>query len=306
MTSSTNLIPAPGISYKNGNYTVYLKPNGTKVRFGLEKTLVPDRPECIDICISKKCDNGCKYCYEGCTEDGMEADLNDPILDTIPEFTEIAINLNSSVPEGMDSFLERMYAQKVVVNVTVNAKNVRYFAKSLKDWQTRHLIYGIGVSVNSDMDLLRIASVQNEFKFENLVYHVINGIISSNSLRQTSFLDNPEDVAILILGFKETGRGSQYKEEHLEEMERNYFTWEGIQELGEKYKAICFDNLALEQLNIPYENDPRYMGDDGEYTFAIDLIERKYAVNSRQPVKNWHKAKGLTVTQMFQKMRRAI
>ena len=64
------------VNYKNGNYLVLLDTVlGTKIRYNDEDELVPEFPESMDICISKKCKVGCQFCHEKCTPDGKHADL---------------------------------------------------------------------------------------------------------------------------------------------------------------------------------------------------------------------------------------
>ena len=51
------------------------------------------------------------------------------------------------------------------------------------------------------------------------------------------------------------------------------------------FNTVAFDNLALEQLNIQdkmtkEEWDQYYCGDDGQYTFYVDLVEEKFARSS--------------------------
>ena len=50
-------------------------------------------------------------------------------------------------------------------------------------------------------------------------------------------------------------------------------------------KSISHDNLAIEQLNIKRmlsedKWEEFYMGDDGDYTFYIDMVAGKFAKNS--------------------------
>ena len=51
------------------------------------------------------------------------------------------------------------------------------------------------------------------------------------------------------------------------------------------FKLISFDNLAIEQLDVKRilskdKWDEFYMGDDGDYTFYIDMVDGKFAKNS--------------------------
>ena len=49
--------------------------------------------------------------------------------------------------------------------------------------------------------------------------------------------------------------------------------------------TLCFDNLALKLLEVnnlvnKQTWEKSYMGDDGQFTMYIDLVEKKYAVSS--------------------------
>ena len=264
--------------YANGNYTVVLYEDGTKIRLCKDDIMIPSRPECIDICISKRCRNGCSYCYEGCTEYGAEADLQHPVLDTIPPYTEIAVNLNSSIPEGFEQFLKRMKDRNVIVNATVNGMNLNSFSAQLRTWQGKGLIHGIGVSVNGVKDLNSV--MEETENLDHLVIHSIAGIIDPDIFKDCLFYN--DSVALLILGYKKTGRGEEYLDQNKNEITQNISGLKDeLSRLKEHFGTICFDNLALEQLDIPYEGDIRYMGDDGQFTFAINLVEESFAKNSR-------------------------
>ena len=63
--------------YRNGNYNVELYADGTKIRFNDEDKLIPAFPENMDVCITKKCNGGCEYCYEGCSIDDEHGFIGD-------------------------------------------------------------------------------------------------------------------------------------------------------------------------------------------------------------------------------------
>lgn len=54
--------------YKNGNYTVSIFSDGTKIRQNNLDYFEPDTVESMDIKITNKCDRGCKFCF---TDDTM-------------------------------------------------------------------------------------------------------------------------------------------------------------------------------------------------------------------------------------------
>jgi hypothetical protein len=52
--------------YQNGNYMVYMFDDGTKVRETEEDDFIPAFSENTDVCLTKKCSQGCVFCL---TED---------------------------------------------------------------------------------------------------------------------------------------------------------------------------------------------------------------------------------------------
>lgn len=50
--------------YKNGNYTVRLFSDGTKIRMNDLDNLTPDFAESMDVTITTKCNGGCQYCFD--------------------------------------------------------------------------------------------------------------------------------------------------------------------------------------------------------------------------------------------------
>lgn len=59
-------------TYKNGNTSVTLYNDGTKVR-EYEGTPNIVHPESIDVKITNYCDLGCAYCHESSTTEGKHA-----------------------------------------------------------------------------------------------------------------------------------------------------------------------------------------------------------------------------------------
>ena len=77
--------------YKNGNYTVRLFSDGTKIRFTLDDEFNAMFPESIDIKITNYCDISCLMCHEDSSTKGVHGNLEHPFLDTLVAGTELAI-----------------------------------------------------------------------------------------------------------------------------------------------------------------------------------------------------------------------
>lgn len=270
-------------SYKNGNYYVKIYDDGTKERIAPKDSFHPAFAENCDICITKKCDGGCPWCYEGCTPDGKHADImNQKWGDSLHPYTELAINGNDLSHPDLIDFLHKLHQKKIIANLTVNQKHFIRHTDFLKVLCDAKYVYGLGVSLVEASD-----EFINEIKrFPNAVIHTINGILSKKDLDKLA--DN--GLKILVLGYKDMRRGTQFLLNNIEEVaSKQQWLYDHISEYFDKFDCISFDNLALDQLQIKRflseeEWEEFYMGDDGGYTFYIDAVDGKYSKNSVAPM----------------------
>ena len=271
------------VNYKNGNYMVYINPEtGDKIRNSRGNKFMPSFAENCDVTITERCDGQCAFCYAGCTLDGKHGDLNAKFLDTLHPYTELAINGNDMSHPDLIPFLEKMKARMVFVNVTINQKHFEQHFELIKDLQQKGLIKGVGVSLNKTTSQF----IQLVKSVRNVVIHVINGIVTRDDWYN---LQN-NDLDVLILGYKTTGRGDDYLCKNQGKVERNQ-EWlrESLPLSFNKFRTVEFDNLALEQLDVQsmVSEDlwnAHYMGDDGDFTFFINLVGGYFAENSTSSI----------------------
>ena len=103
--------------YQNGNETVYLFDDGTKIRETEDDEFCPDFPENCDVTISTKCNNGCEFCYMDCTPNGAFADFSKySFLDHMHPGMELAINLNYPLHPELLTFLQQMKNKQHISN----------------------------------------------------------------------------------------------------------------------------------------------------------------------------------------------
>ena len=270
------------VSYKNGNYTVMLDlSNGSKMRFNDLDNLTPDHAESMDITISKYCETGCPFCYAGCSKDGKHADiLSHSFIDNLTPYTELALNGNEPLHPDLVPFLEKCKKLKLIPSLTVNQHTFMKNVELLKELSDSKMIYGLGVSLTNPTDEF----IDTVKQFPNAVIHMIDGIADSTDFERLA----NHGLKILILGYKTVGRGNDYFNEMERAVLERVFGLEcSIKDYidNDWFDVISFDNLALEELDIKRlmseeEWSKFYMGDDGNHSFYVDMVDKKFYKNS--------------------------
>ena len=272
--------------YKNGNAITTIYSDGTKERFTYDDEFHPIFAENMDIKICNRCDRGCHWCHEGSTPDGKLGDImNEKFINTLHAYQEVALG-GGNVLEHPDliPFLQKLRDKKVIPNITLNQKHFEKNIDLVDNLISKKLIYGLGVSLENPTTEF----IEKVKRFPNAVIHVINGIV--DPLQISCMLDR--DLKILILGYKNLRRGSEWIEQDRRHIMGNQ-NWlkNELPDLISRFKVVSFDNLAIEQLSIkerwnefsdkPW--DEFYAGDDGMNTYYIDMVERKFARSSTAP-----------------------
>ena len=268
-------------SYFNGNYRVSMFSDGTKIRETEENEFIPSFSENVDVKITDVCDGGCPFCYEGCTMNGKHANLfSYHFINTLHPYTEMALNGNDLSHPDLEKFLIFLKDKKVYANITVNQKHFIKHYNLIKKWSIEGLVHGIGVSLNDPCDDF----IEMVTSIPNTVIHTINGILTIDDV---NFLKD-KGVKVLVLGYKSLRRGEAYMESCAPEIKRKQDELKSLLPTminEEWFDVLSFDNLAIEQLDVksllpPDEWDSFYMGDDGDYTFYIDMVKGEYGRNS--------------------------
>lgn len=284
--------------YKNGNYIVKVLSDGTKIRETLEDEFIPSFAENCDCKITDKCDGGCPFCYEGCTSDGKHGDiLSYKFIDTLHPYTELAINGNDMSHPDLIPFLEKLKERKVIANITVNQIHFERHQDLIHELVDKGLVYGVGISLNEATEEF-ISLVKS---YPNAVIHVINGVLRPEDVKMLS----NNNLKMLILGYKHLRRGEDwYSKEQKSIITRQTWLYDNLEKMLGDFDVISFDNLAINQLDVKRLMDEEdweefYMGDDGNYTFYLDLVEGNFGKNSlatdRYPIME-------DIDEMFQKI----
>ena len=272
--------------YMNGNVRTSIFSDGTKERFTMDDEFKPTFAENMDIKICNRCSAGCSYCHEGSTPDGKLGDImNEKFIDTLYPFQECALG-GGDILEHPDliPFLHKLKEKKVITNITLNQTHFEKNLELVKNMVDQKLVYGLGVSLVNPTD-----EFINKIKdFSNAVAHVINGVVTSKEMLKLA----DHELKVLVLGYKTLRRGEEYYKNEVESIAANQqWMYNNLPSLLNKFAVLSFDNLAIEQLEIEkrwreFSDEPWdefYAGDDGEFTYYIDMVERQFAKSSTAP-----------------------
>lgn len=264
--------------YRNGNYTVKFNTvDGTKIRETEDNDFIAEFPENMDVKITNQCDMGCIFCHEDSKKDGLHGDiLNSKFIDTLRPYTEMAIGGGNPLAHpDLIPFLEKLKERNIIANITVNQVHFETCQELVRDLIDKKLIYGLGISLvdasNGFVELVK--------KYKNAVIHVINGILKPDDVGVLK--DN--DLKMLILGYKQFRRGiSCYEVRYGDILIKQNWLYENLDTIVGQFKVVSFDNLAIEQLNVKRlmsdeDWNEFYMGDDGNHTMYVDLVNQKFA-----------------------------
>ena len=164
-------------NYKNGNHSVTICDDGTKIKETFDPNadhFTYEFPENFDIHINNRCNAGCPYCHEGSTKDGEVPSLVDmifqkgylvkneggnrysytgkltPFYNSLRAGTEMAIgggNIFESDPNEFEFFLTINKKKHILSNVTINQVHIKPNFNRIKKWVDEGLVHGIGVSL---------------------------------------------------------------------------------------------------------------------------------------------------------------
>ena len=267
--------------YKNGNYSVRLYDDGSKIKLSQQDEFVADFPDSIDLKITDRCDMGCPMCHERSSQNGLHCDIYLPLLKDLHAGTELAIGGGNPLSHPkLEELLRQMKRQGVICNITVNERHFLKNIPLIKSYMDEKLVWGLGISINGCLDKTLDFAMQNQ----NTVLHCICGIINES----TAFKLYDKNLKILLLGYKDFGRGKAF---HSADTDAN-IAWlkDNITEFSNRFSVVSFDNLALSQLDMrnkvpPSVFEKRYMGDEGTASMYIDLVKKEFAVSSTSQIR---------------------
>lgn len=301
---------APMFHYKNGNATVSLFNDGTRIiEYPDNEEVMVDFPMNVDVTLFEGCNliNICEYCHIHTTNSKKEGDytLLKQRISELPHGIEIAIGCNF-ITEGLKDFL-RWAKGRYVCNLTVNAIHIPKYYVELKELISEGVVCGIGISYRSGYMDRWSSEVANFFSsYEHTILHVIAGLDDRHEV--VEFMKQHSFKKVIILGYKDLNNGEKFKQENTVAVENNIKEWMYnipyfIKEVLVLGGVVSFDNLALEQLKVKRLFGEKEWGSfyNHEWSFYIDLSKEVMMPSSRDKTpENWASLRDMSMKDYFQ------
>lgn len=286
--------------YKNGDFEVSIFSDGTKIRNKVGEGNSVPFPEQLDFKVTNWCDGACSWCHENSTVRGTHAPLDwmVDVFSGLPAGVEVAIGggdpLSHPDFEEFVHILSKNYG--LIPNVTVNQKHLERHYSRLERLIDEGCLYGVGVSLSSD-------DLPPAWDYEHMVVHAIAGVNHPIKIYNWE-----KSVKLLILGYKNFGRGTSFFNIFSEDVKRNIDLWRAsLFHLSTKHH-LCFDTLAISQLEPQRlffdesEYNQSFMGEEGEFSFYVDGVKKQYALSSYS-TERFDFEEGERIVDCFQKIK---
>jgi organic radical activating enzyme len=279
---------------KDGEWWVLFDENsGNRVILSFEdnpKHFKPATPMLIDFKISDYCPISCNYCYQGSTANGkhIERDNVRRILYDIKDAQVFEIALGGGEPTMCPEFLsivEGLHYSGIKVNFTT--KSMEWLENPIMVNRIMPLIGSFAFSVSNQYEIDRIVTI---LKYHNIglnkfTVQLIPGACSTYAMESILKKCHQHDIRVTLLGFKETGRGMEYKTKYSKSFDES--NWMNvIKKVNAEHKCplIAIDTT----LAARYEKELKESGipewlyhiQEGRYSAYIDGVQMKFGPSS--------------------------
>lgn len=239
-------------------------------------------PHIVDVKPSNVCNFGCAFCYENSTPEGSECDP-DYFLQFIRMLNRVGtyeISIGGGDPSFFwrGRFLDELYrvvktASRCYINVTTfNASFARRMMRFFKHYFPERL-FGIGFSVHSPksaetyVELLKVKPPNVQL----VAQHVWESVPFEKSIEIMQTLSGVPGAHLLLLGFKETGRGVGYEKSVIPENKTlgavKYFSEEML---------LSVDSLFVKKYPVFKKEFPHSTVDsEGLFSCYVDVSEEE-------------------------------
>lgn len=277
------------LSLKSYNDRYYLYNNSTGLKISIERVNSKDIinvPELVDMKITDRCSYNCDFCYQGSTINGCESDLS-----KIEKTIEYLDNLNCFEIAVAGGDPTKMFEQifdsidlthrEIVLNTTT--KNYKEGFRIVNKLKTNKNFGAIGFSITNMKEFEDLKFIYktktNELSNEKFAFQYCPAFFNKKEIEEIIKYCLSKQIRLVHLGFKEIGRGKNYKiknPDYLEDLEQ-------ILKNKDWGLLIDFDQVIIDTINDNFKrsiNRISYSNKEGLTSMYIDLVNNKIGLSS--------------------------
>ena len=300
-------------------WTLYHKDTGARIVLSFKENPAPFEPKTpmlMDVKITDFCTHGCAYCYQGSTPQGLHMDSNKiwNFASSLHEANVFEIAIGGGEPTQFpefESFVQRVSGMGVVVNFTTRSTDWLENEKRANEILPAIGAFAFSADEQNYKTIERIKTIFDYRGYDSNKFAVqlVPAAISEYVLITILEMCANMHIRVTLLGFKETGRGSKFKEIAIKRSWNKFdeSTWiKTVAKLNETHEC---PQLSIDTtLAGRYESDIRAAGipdwlyhvTEGQYSMYIDLVANKCGPSSYHPNKMVDIIEHETIENMFE------
>jgi hypothetical protein len=292
---------------KTGKFwSLFCSSSGTKIRTSFLEDANAEKsevPELVDIKITDYCKKGCSFCYQGSTPKGKHAskDMVHAVCWALEKLETFEVALGGGEPTehpDLIGIINDFHSSGIVVNLTT--RNEQWV---IDNWpKIKGKVGAIGLSVDNHYKLLdqlsKLTAAKDELALGcehglKVTVQVVVGSCSMDSLRCIFDLCKAFHITVLLLGWKNTHRGSKGPSEEIDLVKLLDGFWGMPQQgglNGETYTpwegpSVSFDTMLVNELKCWLEAHAskwNFTTREGAHSMYIDCVAEIMCKSSYQ------------------------
>jgi hypothetical protein len=275
----------------HGYWTVYNPESGAKMQFSFDvlgHSIDPDRaslPELVDLKITDYCTFDCSFCYQGSTKEGKHAKLErlDVLAEALKRMKIFEVAIGGGEPTLHPDFINILKAFKDRgISANFTTRNLSYVvsnAEALKEWGTS---FAYSIDNLDQFEKYLAATKDGRIPIKSTV-QIVMGTWSKEDL--LTLFEKSSWKNVTLLGYKTTGRGSDYTFDASYESAR--YADEILEAAREHSVRLAIDTALAEQWSDFLDglgiDKMLYREREGTHSMYIDAVTGQMGPSSYCP-----------------------
>ncbi len=283
-------------------WTIFNRSTGNRIVLSFKQNPAPYKPltpTLIDFSISDYCTIGCTYCYKGSTKNGahMRSDDIYRFISDIKQAEVFEVAIGGGEPTQCPYLIPMLKSLKdagIVGNFTT--KSTEWLENESEANEILPLIGAFAYSATDTKPLDRILTIFNYRNYDKNKFtaQVIPATMSKYQFKRILEWCGRNTIRITLLGFKETGRGVEFKRTKIKTVYDKFDEESWLDIIKEIHREGIYPTIAIDTTlaaryedKLHEENIAKYLYhiEEGKYSAYIDAVSMKFGPSSYHPNK---------------------